>query len=130
MTCGFSVYLIPTVTSVNSECCHNIIRANVCNSRRKITKSLRFMIWLLFCFDMICSLCHINEMWFMLLVSSGSHCQSVMAACCFFWNVCFALYINVLLFDVKFFSKKVREKVLCIGKNVIPLRCNTTLLHH
>jgi hypothetical protein len=92
---------------------------------------LRFMIWLLFCFDMICSSCHINEMWFMLLVSSGSHCQSVMAACCcFFWNV-FVRCISMCCYLMRnFFSKKVREKVLCIGKNVIPLRCNTTLLHH
>ena len=108
MTCGFSVYLIPTVTSVNSECCHNIIRANVCNSRRKITKSLRFMIWLLFCFDMICSLCHINEMWFMLLVSSGSHLPVRHGCMLFFLKRVFCAVYQCVVFDAKFFSKKVR----------------------
>lgn len=66
----------------------------------------------------------------MLLVSSGSHLPVRHGCMLFFLKRVCALYINVLLFDVKFFSKKVREKVLCIGKNVIPLRCNTTLLHH
>lgn len=120
MTCGFRVYLIPTVTSVNSECCHNIIRANVCNSRRKITKSLRFMIWLFFCFDMICSSCHINEMWFMLLVSSGSHCQSVMAACCFFWNV-FLRCISMCCYLMWNFFQKKYEKKYCVSERMLYL---------
>jgi hypothetical protein len=121
MTCGFRVYLIPTVTSVNSECCHNIIRANVCNSRRKITKSLRFMIWLLFCFDMICSLCHINEMWFMLLVSSGSHLPVRHGCMLFFLKRVFcAVYQCVVIWCENFFQKKY-EKKYCVSERMLYL---------
>ena len=52
----------------------------------------------------------------MLLVSSGSHCQSVMAACCFFLKRVCALYINVLLLDVKFFFKKSTRKSIVYRK--------------
>ncbi len=66
----------------------------------------------------------------MLLVSSGSHLPVRHGCMLFFLKRVFCAVYQCVVFDAKFFSKKVREKVLCIGKNVIPLRCNTTLLHH